>query len=168
MGYFVYDAFNETSTGATSGGWATLHSPGQSQKSVEVFDKEGTSQFRYMNSTSIKYEYIENDKVYIFIRPNELGYVHLSNIENSEKTDTDNPTPEKTLTIDGYSANNDILTEEVPLWVDLNNPLGKGVAGKVNHGDKVKLVKHIGVGVLVETQSGVQGWTSYHLIKEYK
>jgi hypothetical protein len=71
---------------------------------------------------------------------------------------------EKFVTIDGTDGDGTIITP-INLW---SNYQTRSFAGKVNHGERVKLIRRDGDGVLIETKTGLQGWVTYFFIKEYK
>lgn len=77
------------------------------------------------------------------------------------------PQPAVWLTLDGYDKQSGTTIQEINLWKDYNKRAA-GVAATARDGDKVKLVKREGEGVLIELQNGKQGWVTYYFIKEYK
>ncbi|MBE7546623.1 MAG: hypothetical protein K8F34_05000 [Candidatus Kuenenia stuttgartiensis] len=76
---------------------------------------------------------------------------------------------EQYVTLDGYDAgtNPPITIHNINLWNDYKNR-SKGISVTAKHGDRVKLIRREGNGVLVETLNGKRGWVTYYLIKELK
>ena len=75
------------------------------------------------------------------------------------------PKNTRTVTLDGTDSEAGIVVNRINLWKDYNNR-AQGVAGTANHGEKVKLMKQEGNGVLIETSGGISGWVTYSFIKE--
>lgn len=71
----------------------------------------------------------------------------------------------KTGTIDGYDPASGTTIDPVRLWSDYKN---RTFAGTVRHGEKVKLIKRDGDGVLIEKRNGKRGWVTYFFIKGLK
>ena len=69
------------------------------------------------------------------------------------------------LTMNGRDPATGDIIDPINLW---SNYATRTYAGKVRHGEKVMLVKRDGVGVLVETKSGLKGWVTYLFIEEYR
>lgn len=77
------------------------------------------------------------------------------------------PVPESFVTIDGYDSASETIVREINLWRDYQDR-SMGVSVTARHGEKVKLIRRAGDGILVETKSGKQGWVMYYFIKEFK
>ena len=71
----------------------------------------------------------------------------------------------KSGTIDGYDPASESIIDPINLWSDYETRV---YAGKVRHGEKVKIIKRVGDGVLIEKQNGKRGWLTYFFIKEFK
>lgn len=73
------------------------------------------------------------------------------------------------VTLDGYDANANppITIHNIDLWNDFKNR-SKGISVTAKHGDRVKLIRREGNGVLVETLNGKRGWVTFYFIKELK
>lgn len=87
---------------------------------------------------------------------------------------TSNPSPSyqatssrtsTTLTLDGYE-DGELVVPVINLWD--NYQTRAKVVGKGQHGEKVRLVRRSGNGVLIRLADGTQGWVTYWFIKEYK
>jgi len=79
-----------------------------------------------------------------------------------EDIDTSNA---KTVTMDGYDPNADVIVEKINIW---GNYEKRSYVGSVLHGEKVKMLKREGDGVLIKTSDGTIGWVTYWFIKELK
>lgn len=77
------------------------------------------------------------------------------------------PPAERFVTLDGYDAATGITIQKINLWKDYNNRRA-GISATAQHGEKVKLIRREGDGVLVETKAGKRGWVTYYFIKEFK
>ena len=67
--------------------------------------------------------------------------------------------------IDGYDPHTGSIIDPINVWKDYED---RTFAGKVNHGEKVTLLRRVGDGVLIETSSGLTGWVTYFFIKDFK
>jgi hypothetical protein len=70
------------------------------------------------------------------------------------------------VTLDG-TENGQVMVRTINLWKDYNNR-SRGTVGSARHGERVKLIRESGEGVLVETSSGTRGWVTYYFVKELK
>ena len=75
--------------------------------------------------------------------------------------------PAKWVTMDGYDASAGLTIREINLWRNYEKR-ENGISGHAAHGERVKLIRRSGNGVLVETASGQRGWVTYYFIKELK
>lgn len=64
-------------------------------------------------------------------------------------------------TVDGYDSASGTIIDPINIWTDYNN---RRFAGKVRHGERVKLIKRVGDGVLIEKENGKRGWLTYFFI----
>ncbi len=71
------------------------------------------------------------------------------------------------VTLDGYDKDADLTVYEINVWKDYADRAA-GIVGTGNHGEKVRFIKQVDDGVLIELPNGEQGWVTYHFIKEYK
>ena len=68
------------------------------------------------------------------------------------------------VTITAYDLASDSYINHINIWDDYDGR-NKSIT-KVYHKDKVKMLKRVGDGVLIETSDGKLGWLSYFFIKE--
>ena len=87
--------------------------------------------------------------------------IDCSNKRDKDKLNSSNAVE---VTITGYDLSSDSYLYHINLWDDFENR-DKIVARLVPR-EKVKMIKRVGEGVLIETRQGEQGWLSYFFIKE--
>lgn len=75
------------------------------------------------------------------------------------------PTPYM-VTMDG-TENGELAVPFINVWLDYEDRT-KGMAGTVNHGTRVQLIRREGDAVLIELPHGKRGWVTYWFIKELK
>lgn len=68
-------------------------------------------------------------------------------------------------TIDGYDPTTNTTINPLNIWEDYQT---RKFAGKVNHKEKITVLKRDGDGVFIETKEGKKGWITYWFIKELK
>ena len=73
-------------------------------------------------------------------------------------------TPPQTVTISGYDAASKTTITPINLWRDYADR-SKGIAGVVQNGEHVLLIRQEGGGALVQKTDGVQGWLSAQFIQ---
>lgn len=71
----------------------------------------------------------------------------------------------KTGEINGYDSATNKIIDPINVFLDYENR-NLGLAGKVNHGEKVTILENSGNGVKIKTSSGVTGWVSSWFVKE--
>lgn len=72
--------------------------------------------------------------------------------------------PVQMVTITGYDPAAQVDISPVRVWDNYQTRLK--VVGTVKTGDKVKLIRRDGTGVLIELDSGVQGWLTDSFIQK--
>jgi len=79
------------------------------------------------------------------------------------------PPPPKLLsipaTVNGYDEASKTIINPVRVWKDYNNR-NLGMAGTVQHGQEVIIIKKSGQGRKIRTNSGTEGWVTQWFLKE--
>ena len=111
---------------------------------------------------AIEIEYMDGTKKIINrdLEKYELPYYY-------RKKEKEEVKPPYTFTLDGYDKEAGVIVLKINLWKNYKDRF-KGIVATVNHGEKVKVIKREGDGVLIKTAQGKEGWITYYFIKELK
>ncbi len=87
--------------------------------------------------------------------------IDCSNKGDEGKTNSANAVE---VTITAYDLASDSYLNHINVWDDYDGR--NKIITKLYHRDKVKMLKRVGDGVIIETPDGKVGWLSYFFIKE--